>query len=229
MKWFRRILRRRNTAPVLTPVTPEPTASRFYDGFQGGLDLWQFETGVSFNGDQDYTTNNYTIGTDGIHMTATPDRRSIRLISRDAPFGRGTRLSYLASLDPAQEAIWPALWAIGKSTAWPKCGEVDVMECGLGGQWKVKQTIHTIDTYAKYGEYGLGPNGVDVPDGMALYTAEWVGKEVRFAVNGIQAGVVPYSAEEPLRLVMNVALRKNTILARSWRMTVREVAVEPIA
>lgn len=211
-------------------VRPTPTPTAFRDTFASGvLGNWEFETGGGFVGQQAYTKTNYVTTTQGgLHLIARPDRTSVRLISREAPFVPGTRLTYVAELEPDTEAVWPALWAIGRSVDWPKCGEVDVMEANLGGQWKVKQTVHTARTHAEAGAYGWGPNALPVPEGLALYSAEWRDGYIRFAVNGVETGTVTYAATEPMRLVMNVALRDRVGLRREWAMRVREVTVEPL-
>ena len=30
---------------------------------------------------------------------------------------------------PSGKGLWPAFWLLGNGFAWPKCGEIDIMEC----------------------------------------------------------------------------------------------------
>lgn len=220
------IFRNRRRRPIV--AAPAPIIP-FHDPFEGDLSQWEFETGEHFLGEQNYTLDNASIGPGGLIMVAKMDRTSARLVSKAAPFVRGSRLSYVADLGQiASPAVWPALWAIGKSLDWPRCGEVDVMECGLGGRWAVKQTVHTAETYALAGDEGWGPGSVAAPMGLALYVAEWDDNGIHFAVNGVRTGSVAYSATQPLRLVMNIALRPGVPLEGDYVMRVREVAVDPI-
>ena len=69
---------------------------------------------------------------------------SARMISKDKKTFTYGRIDFRAKL-PKGQGIWPALWMLGNNigtTAWPACGEIDMMELLGHEPQKIYSTIH---------------------------------------------------------------------------------------
>ncbi len=90
---------------------------------------------------------------------------------------------------PRGQGIWPAFWLLGadcKTTGWPRCGEIDIME-NIG---KEPDTVHgTLHGPGFSGEHAFGaPSRIDtgaVADGFHLFAVEWEPREIRWYRDGI--------------------------------------------
>jgi beta-glucanase (GH16 family) len=103
-------------------------------------------------------------------------------IRAQLPFGPGT---------------WPALWMLGKNidedgaywddnfgtTAWPACGEIDIMEHWGTNQNHISSAIHTPSSFGGTVNTG-GKNLTDVSNNFYTYSAEWTEDEIIFRVDG---------------------------------------------
>jgi beta-glucanase (GH16 family) len=97
---------------------------------------WTYETGyVRNNEPQYYRSANASVNGSNLVITAKKNDAgyaytSASVISKGKKsFCYGT-LTFSAKI-PTQTASWPAWWALGTNfpgTAWPKCGEIDMME-----------------------------------------------------------------------------------------------------
>jgi beta-glucanase (GH16 family) len=89
---------------------------------------------------------------------------------------------------PRGKGIWPAFWMLGDDiaiAAWPKCGEIDIVE-NLGSEPSIAHgTIHG-PGYS--GEHGISsaftlPSGRRFSDKFHIFAVEWEPKEIRFYVD----------------------------------------------
>lgn len=88
---------------------------------------------------------------------------------------------------------WPALWLLGETGGWPRCGEIDLME-HLNFEKKVHQTIHTHYANQTPGGAGNPPKGGSAaidPDRWNTYGAEWDSGKIVFTVNGKSSFTYP--------------------------------------
>lgn len=132
------------------------------------------------------------------------------------PFGVGT---------------WPAIWTLGKNiiedgaywdnlgygnTAWPACGEIDIMEHWGSNQNYVQSATHTPSSYG--GTVNVGGRSIsNVSTAFHLYTLEWTSDKLVFSVDSIvhytynppikNASTWPFDLEQ--YLLLNVAILPN--------------------
>jgi len=100
------------------------------------------------------------------------------------PFGNGT---------------WPAIWTLGKNvseagaywqaqgfgnTGWPACGEIDIMEHGLGATNHVSSALHTLSSYGNtmnVQSYVLN----DVANEFHVYSVNWSPNQITFLIDDV--------------------------------------------
>lgn len=100
------------------------------------------------------------------------------------PFGNGT---------------WPAIWTLGKNisepgawfetqglgtTLWPACGEIDIMEHGLGALNHVSSALHTTSSSGateNFQSYTLN----DVANEFHVYSMNWSPGQITFLIDNI--------------------------------------------
>jgi len=100
------------------------------------------------------------------------------------PFGIGT---------------WPAIWMLGKNinepgaywqtqgfgtTAWPACGEIDILEHWGSNQNYVQSALHTPSSSGATVNHG-GIMASDVSNTFHIYAMEWTEDKIDFSVDGI--------------------------------------------
>ena len=100
------------------------------------------------------------------------------------PFGIGT---------------WPAIWMLGKNinepgaywqtqgfgtTAWPACGEIDILEHWGSNQNYVQSALHTPSSSGATMNHG-GIMASDVSNTFHIYAMEWTEDKIDFSVDGI--------------------------------------------
>lgn len=90
---------------------------------------------------------------------------------------------------PKGQGIWPAFWMLGddfRSTGWPGCGEIDIMENVGMEPGKVHGTLHGPGYSGNNpltGAYTL-PNHEALGDDFHVFAVEWEPEAVRFYVDG---------------------------------------------
>lgn len=99
---------------------------------------------------------------------------------------------------PAGVGTWPAIWTLGKNidenggywdnqgfgtTAWPACGEIDIMEHWGVNQNYVQSAVHTPSSYGGTVNLG-GQNITNASTSFHTYTLEWYPKKLVFSVDG---------------------------------------------
>ncbi len=134
----------------------------------------------------------------------TKNYTSARLNSKFA-FTYG-RVEVRAKL-PSDNGTWPAIWTLGKNiyepgafwhsshgtTSWPACGEIDIMEHGLGALNHVSSALHTPSSSGGT----INTSGIDISDVKAnyhLYSMNWSPDQITFMVDNV--GFYTYNPSE---------------------------------
>ena len=100
---------------------------------------------------------------------------------------------------PAGDGTWPAIWTLGKnvsefggywnsqfgSVSWPACGEIDIMEHGLGPVNHVSSALHTpcagcFGNTSNFQAYVLN----DVANNFHVYSVNWSPDQITFLIDG---------------------------------------------
>jgi beta-glucanase (GH16 family) len=84
---------------------------------------------------------------------------------------------------PMGQGLWPAFWMLGANimtgTAWPLCGEIDIME-HINSDAQVVATIHwDAGGHASYSGYGACD-----PSAYHVYSIEWDSSAIRWYLDG---------------------------------------------
>lgn len=103
------------------------------------------------------------------------------------------RLVARIKLPRLANGLWPAFWMMGEELgegAWPRCGEVDIMEAGQAAaiaagtvERTLAGTMHWGESVEKHQMYAPGNVTVDADitgDGYHTYTMEWDETQMRF-------------------------------------------------
>ena len=194
--------------------------------------------GSWFNGEEQHYTNrieNSFVENDNLNIVAikesftdqgvTKQYTSARLNSKFA-FTYG-RVDVRAKL-PAGNGTWPAIWTLGKNisesgaywqtqgfgnTSWPACGEIDIMEHGLGA---VNHTSSALHTPSSFGNTINTASQVisDVTNNYHIYSVNWSPNQITFLVDGVgfytynpavkDANTWPFDLEQ--YLILNIAM-----------------------
>ena len=106
---------------------------------------------------------------------------------------------------PQGDGTWPAIWTLGKNitetgafwaekfgtVGWPACGEIDIMEHGLGGINHTSSAIHTPSSFG--GTVNTSSQTlVDVANNFYKYSLIWSPNKIVFLVDD-----VPYYTYDP--------------------------------
>ena len=108
---------------------------------------------------------------------------------------------------PKGNGTWPAIWTLGKNiyepgafwhsshgtTSWPDCGEIDIMEHGLGATNHVSSALHTGSSSGST----INTSGIDISDVNAnyhVYSMNWSPNQITFLVDGV--GFYTYNPSE---------------------------------
>jgi len=125
----------------------------------------------------------------------TKNYTSARLNSKFA-FTYG-RVDVRAKL-PSENGTWPAIWTLGKNinepgafwdssfgdTNWPACGEIDIMEHGLGALNHVSSALHTTSSSGNtMNTLGMGIS--DVNANYHIYSMNWSPDQITFLVDNV--------------------------------------------
>ena len=194
--------------------------------------------GSWFNGEQQHYTNrieNSFVGNGFLNIVAikesftdqgeTKQYTSARLNSKFA-FTYG-RVDVRAKL-PSGNGTWPAIWTLGKNinedgaywdnegfgtATWPACGEIDIMEHGLGA---VNHTSSAIHTPSSSGNTVNTESQLisDVANDFHVYSVNWSPNQITFLVDGVgfytynpavkNGSTWPFDLEQ--YLILNIAM-----------------------
>ncbi|PQV50422.1 putative secreted protein (Por secretion system target) [Jejuia pallidilutea] len=100
---------------------------------------------------------------------------------------------------PNEDGTWPAIWTLGKTinedggywdnqgfgtTNWPACGEIDIMEHGLGAVNHTSSAIHTPSSFGNTVNTASQTIS-DVANNYHIYSMNWSPNQITFLVDGI--------------------------------------------
>ncbi|MGC1205277.1 MAG: family 16 glycosylhydrolase [Flavobacteriaceae bacterium] len=129
---------------------------------------------------------------------------------------------------PIGNGTWPAIWTLGKNvnetgaywqtqgfgtTSWPACGEIDIMEHGLGAVNYTSSAIHTPSSYGN--TVNVASQLIsDVAANWHIYSMNWSPNQITFLVDDVafytynpsvkNASTWPFDLEQ--YLILNVAM-----------------------
>lgn len=170
----------------------------------------------------------------------TKQHTSARLNSKFA-FKYG-RVEFRAKL-PSGVGTWPAVWMLGKNidengaywdnlgfgnTAWPACGEIDIMEHWGQNQNFVQSAIHTPSSFGN--TVNLGGQSISTASSeFHVYSLEWTPDRLEFSVDSNihyiyepeqkNSNTWPFDAEQ--YLLINIAILPN--IASSFTQSALEM------
>lgn len=125
---------------------------------------------------------------------------------------------------------WPAIWMLGKNiiepgaywsssfgnTAWPACGEIDIMEHWGNNQNYVQSAMHTPSSFGSTTNYG-GQTIANASTQFHTYVMEWNANSISFSVDNVvhyvynpavkNASTWPFNAEQ--YLLLNIAIEPS--------------------
>lgn len=145
---------------------------------------------------------------------------SARIITQDKREYKFGRIDIRAKL-PKGQGLWPAIWMLGANineTAWPACGEIDVMEMVGHEPKKTHGTAHwgNVGEGSQYRGSSFSLNE-DFADRYHVFTLLWKNNSLQWYVdetlfytltnNDTQGFVYPFNAE--FFFIMNVAIGGN--------------------
>lgn len=162
-----------------------------------------------FNGEEQHYTNrieNAFVENGNLNIVAikesfsdqgeTKQYTSARLNSKFA-FTYG-RVDVRAKL-PFGDGTWPAIWTLGKNvnedgaywdnegfgtTNWPACGEIDVMEHGLGAVNHTSSALHTPSSFGN--TVNVASQEIsDVANNYHIYSVNWSPNQITFLVDDV--------------------------------------------
>jgi beta-glucanase (GH16 family) len=209
-----------------------------FNGTSSNVDLtrWTFESGNGSSGwgnlEKEFytgrTNNAYVAGgvlhiraqiesTNGFHYT------SARMKTQNK-FNKTYGLIEFRTKLPHGFGFWPANWLLGSnivSQAWPRCGEIDVMENKGSDNVTIGGTIH-YNTAANPGQdvyqstsYNLPTPGDSVTN-FHTYAIQWATNSISWLVDGVSVkvwtswtssqGPFPAPFNQPFYLIMNLAV-----------------------
>ncbi|MFM9943786.1 MAG: family 16 glycosylhydrolase [Bacteroidia bacterium] len=158
----------------------------------------------------------------------TKQYTSARLNSKFA-FKYG-RVEFRAKL-PSGVGTWPAVWMLGKNidengaywdnlgfgkTAWPACGEIDIMEHWGNNQNFVQSAIHTPSSFGNTVNLG-GQTISTASSDFHVYILEWTPNKLIFSVDSnihytyapSQKDLKTWPFDEEQYLLINIAIQSN--------------------
>jgi len=170
-------------------------------------DVWSHDLGDWGWGNaelQNYTSDSANAWVNGSNLVITAIKQgsgnnatftSARLKTLDKlTFKYGTVEARIQTPDLAN-GLWPAFWTLGNdfpTAGWPECGEIDIMEMGIGGaigaglvNRRVGSHFHW-DNNGSYANYGLSKDmPSDINDTFVVYRMEWTPTEIKTYINGL--------------------------------------------
>jgi beta-glucanase (GH16 family) len=119
---------------------------------------------------------------------------------------------------PKGRGTWPAIWMLGKNynegVAWPKCGELDLMENVGFDPNRIHATVHT----AKRNHVSKteSTNSIELADPWTFhdYKMTWTPDLITFFIDGVEVhaypndggGVDTWPFDQPMYLILNLAI-----------------------
>jgi beta-glucanase (GH16 family) len=170
-------------------------------------DVWSYDLGNWGWGNQElqnYTSDPANVWVNGSNLVITAIKQgsgggatftSARIKTLDKlTFKYGTVEARIQTPDLAN-GLWPAFWTLGNnfpSAGWPGCGEIDIMEMGIGGAigaGLVNQRVGSHFHWDNNGGYANWGDSLDMPspinDTFVVYRMEWTPTAISTYINGI--------------------------------------------
>lgn len=225
------------TSGYETPTSYEGMTMVWEDDFTGdavNLDDWTFEIGTGNGGWgnnelQYYRSENTTIEeNDYLVIEARnegfggSDYTSSRIITEDKKEFQYGRVDIRAAM-PEGRGLWPALWMLGenfRTTGWPMCGEMDIMELVGHQPGRSISTVHFGESFAdrdSRGDSKVLPDGAKFSEEFHVFSLIWEENDIQFLlddelVNHItpaDMGGQNYPFNQPFFFIFNVAVGGN--------------------
>ena len=196
-----------------------------FDGSSLNTSNWTYETGGGGWGNNElqyYTAGgNCTVSGGILTITAKKENLGGYAYTSTRIRTKGLREFKYGKIEarlavPKGQGLWPAFWMLGANfpnTAWPQCGEIDIME-HINTDDTVYGTMHWDNGgYAMYGGSRLVSNMA----AFHIYSIEWTPSYIRWFVDGIQfwegniANSINSTDEfhQPFFIILNLAIGGN--------------------
>jgi len=167
-----------------------------------------------------YVTGGYLVIEARKEVKEANNYTSARMISKDKKTFTYGRIDFRAKL-PKGQGIWPALWMLGNNigtTAWPACGEIDMMELLGHEPQKIYSTIHwgaAGGASTHIGDsYSLSSQTFN--DNFHVFSMQWDADKMSFLIDDILFFTAnksqvngDYPFDKPFFFIMNVAVGGN--------------------
>jgi len=167
-----------------------------------------------------YVTGGYLVIEARKEVKEANNYTSARMISKDKKTFTYGRIDFRAKL-PKGQGIWPALWMLGNNigtTAWPACGEIDMMELLGHEPQKIYSTIHwgaAPPPRTHIGDsYSLSSQTFN--DNFHVFSMQWDADKMSFLIDDILFFTAnksqvngDYPFDKPFFFIMNVAVGGN--------------------
>lgn len=192
--------------------------------------LWSHETGGSGFGNQeaqfytDSTSNSYVSNGNLVikakkETIGSNEYSSAKLVSKNMGDWKYGKFEIRAKL-PTGKGMWPAIWMLPKESvygAWPKSGEIDIVE-NVGFEPDI---IHW-NTHTESFNHTLGTNKGDKAtftsptpsEDFHVYATEWYEDKIEFFVDGVEyfqfdklaGGYKSWPFDQEFYLILNIAV-----------------------
>ncbi len=126
---------------------------------------------------------------------------------------------------PYGQGIWPAFWMLGngifENTAWPACGEIDIMEMvggGAGRDNKTHGTLHWSDANNNHAYYGGAyqlSSGI-LADTFHVFAIEWDQYQIRWFIDTIQFHVIDITPAHLSEIHNKFFILLNIAVGGNW-------------
>jgi beta-glucanase (GH16 family) len=161
--------------------------------------VWSYDLGASGWGNNEldwYTSTNATI--------SNGDFLAINCYNFGAPTGatysssrmktQGTksfqygRIMARMRLAVNAQGAWPAFWMLGNSGGWPANGEIDIMECGLGGSFNsIGGALHWANSLGDHASTSstVSLSSGTIADAFHIFEIEWNASSISWKMDGV--------------------------------------------
>ncbi len=200
-----------------------------FNGLQLDETVWNFEQGDGCpaicgwgnNERQIYTKNNHFLKDGKLIIQARKENNiytSTRITTKEKKQFQYGRIEARAKL-PLGKGLWPAFWMLGSNisqVAWPKCGEIDILEYVGKEPHIVFTSLHTQDSHGNTINTQR-TNFPKIEEGFHIYAIDWTKDKIDFFVDDIlvytfqpevkNENTWPYN--HPFFLLINLAVGGN--------------------
>ncbi|MEP6466998.1 MAG: glycoside hydrolase family 16 protein [Parafilimonas sp.] len=207
--------------PVQPPVDTSTYQLVWSDEFNTSVidtSVWNFETGGNGWGNHEqeyYQPNNASIENGNLVITAKKETVGSNNYTSSRMTTQGKKEFLYGKIEarikiPVGQGFWPAFWMLGadvNTTAWPTCGETDIME-HINADSIIYGTIH----WDNNGHVQDGGNTASSPSEYHVYSVEWDATSIKWSIDSVvyhSSAIVNDSTEEfhlPFFILLNFAV-----------------------